>query len=145
MAGGSWVLKILGAAFASHVLYHVYVIVYHNLVLEYPDKYFDVRSEHLNNRGAVNDTCNNGFEHIRTVHNVHTFADAEVIIKEGGDRSPIMFKKFLHNPQEKWDEILEHHSNSEISFTNMKHVGFGNMWLNGFISLQPVVVKLGEY
>lgn len=114
------------AAYFSKSAYNMLSIVYPDML---PDLYKDPASP-----VGVHEHCDFAQQHVRIVENVHSFTGVKQIIDRGifGDGwEPILFKRFLQNPEEAWDTVLKRHHDAKLMFAHVDIKSFGNVFLPG--------------
>jgi hypothetical protein len=124
-------------------IYKCSILGRHLLIQMYPEQYLD--KSQFPNRANVLPTCNTSFQLVRTIHNIDRFDEAAKIIKDSNYLEPILFKNIIKNPAKKWDAIFNEYQETEITFTEINIVDFGNMWVGGSIPGEKVTVKLKEF
>ena len=79
---------------------------------------------------GVLDSCENvSFVEIRTVRNVHDFDE---VVKISGDYdSPVIFRGFLGDVEEKWAKIYELQKDTVLEFSDIEVTAFGNSFIKG--------------
>eukprot|EP00602_Paraphysomonas_sp_CaronLab_P001210 CAMPEP_0185019912 /NCGR_PEP_ID=MMETSP1103-20130426/2501_1 /TAXON_ID=36769 /ORGANISM="Paraphysomonas bandaiensis, Strain Caron Lab Isolate" /LENGTH=373 /DNA_ID=CAMNT_0027550477 /DNA_START=141 /DNA_END=1262 /DNA_ORIENTATION=- len=92
---------------------------------------------------GITSTCNgNAFAHVKIVHNVHDMVTARKIAQR--TKAPVLFKNFITDIDKKWDDIMGHHKDTEIDFTNMEIQSFGNTFLSGAKKSGTVHANVGD-
>ena len=103
------------------------------LLIVYPDMLPDLYEAPSSVRG-VHNHCDFAQQHVRIVENVHSFRDVKKIVDKGlfGDGwEPILFKKFLVDPEEKWKRVIDKHKDAKLLFAEVDVKSFGNVFLPG--------------
>lgn len=90
--------------------------------------------------------CSARHDSIKTVHGATSFSDIEIEISSQGllAQRPVLFKKYLENPQDIMSKIKAVHANDSILFTNVSLESFGNLWMNGIRPYGHVQMTLAE-
>lgn len=116
------------------------------MAVVYPDMLPDLFEAPSSPQG-VHTHCNYAQQHIRIVENVHSFTGVRRVIDKGwfGDGwEPILFKKFLLNPEEKWKKVIQKHKDSPLMFSEVEIKSFGNVFLPGIRNFGKVEATLLE-
>ena len=96
---------------------------------------------------GVTTTCDYPQEHIRIIENVHSFSEVSAVLNRGiwgNGWSPILFKKFVKNPEDIWDRVVKKHGNTSLTFADAEVVSFGNVFLRGIKTFGKIQTTLSN-
>ena len=129
---------VIGIYF-SKSLFNLYRIVYVDTL---PDLYQIPAT-----KKGVHNHCNFTQQHIRIAENVNTFGEVKKYLQQGlfgATWEPVLFKKFVGNPEKKWDAVMKEHHNASLLFSEVELKSFGNVFLPGIRSYGKIETTLGE-
>lgn len=96
---------------------------------------------------GVNNHCNIPQQHVRIVENVHSFKQVKSYLENGylgNGWEPVLFKKYLSDPEKKWESVVQKHKDDGLLFSEVEVLSFGNIFLPGIRAYGKVESTLAD-
>jgi hypothetical protein len=123
------VLSVFVALFADRI----YWVCYSTLIIAFPRYLRDPFVAVYSSPKVANYSCPSTYDNIQIVDGIDTFDELYERVNTQGllTQEPLLFKRFLSEPEDVNKQIKHLHRSDKILFTNVSLESFGNTWMNG--------------